>query len=101
MLVDYGKAGSHDEGARFAASFTSLALTVPKCRCAEVLRRLYGREAPWMNVLSIGDSTVERTAITEVMWSSQYEVGGYRCTCHPVVPLLLLNESQHGTHILM
>ena len=26
-----------------------------------------------MNVLSIGDSTVERTAITEVMWSSQYE----------------------------
>ena len=31
-----------------------------------------------MNVLSIGDSTVERTAITEVMWSSQYEAAATR-----------------------
>lgn len=39
----------------------------------QVLRRLYGRHAPWMNVLSIGDSTVERTAIMEVMWRSDHE----------------------------
>ncbi|CAJ1361842.1 unnamed protein product [Effrenium voratum] len=39
----------------------------------KVLRFLYGRDRPWMNVLSIGDSTVERTAIMELMWSSQHE----------------------------
>eukprot|EP00435_Cladocopium_sp_Y103_P059506 s1586_g21.t1 len=41
-----------------------------------VLRKLYGREAPWMNVLSIGDSTVERTAIMELMWRSAHEAPG-------------------------
>eukprot|EP00438_Fugacium_kawagutii_P014525 Skav232268 [mRNA] locus=scaffold882:80726:91539:- [translate_table: standard] len=42
----------------------------------KVLRKLYGRDAPWMNVLSIGDSTVERTAIMELMWRSAHEDRG-------------------------
>eukprot|EP00913_Durusdinium_trenchii_P035828 g33527.t1 len=33
----------------------------------KVLRKLYGRDQPWMNVLSIGDSTVERAAVMEIM----------------------------------
>lgn len=34
----------------------------------KALKRLYGKR-PWMNVISIGDSIVERDAITELLWS--------------------------------
>jgi len=33
----------------------------------KALKKLYGRD-PWKNVISIGDSIVERDAITEVLW---------------------------------
>ncbi|CAJ1412378.1 unnamed protein product [Effrenium voratum] len=35
----------------------------------KVLKKLYGKN-PWSNVLSIGDSVTERTAITELLWAS-------------------------------
>lgn len=37
----------------------------------KVLKKLYGKNAAWKNVLSIGDSTVERNAITEVLWAHE------------------------------
>lgn len=36
----------------------------------KVLKKLYGK-APWCNVLSVGDSVIERDAITEVMWGHE------------------------------
>lgn len=38
----------------------------------KVLKKLYGRN-PWRNVLSIGDSVTERTAITELLWAHMGE----------------------------
>lgn len=54
----------------------------------KVLRKLYGREAPWMNVLSIGDSTVERAAIMELMWRSAHEDGSGRLPCCKTIKLV-------------
>eukprot|EP00435_Cladocopium_sp_Y103_P067237 s206_g29.t1 len=38
----------------------------------KVLKKLYGKN-PWKNVLSIGDSVTERTAITELLWAHMGE----------------------------
>eukprot|EP00438_Fugacium_kawagutii_P035534 Skav214490 [mRNA] locus=scaffold1011:88423:89535:- [translate_table: standard] len=38
----------------------------------KVLKKLYGKN-PWTNVLSIGDSVTERTAITELLWAHMGE----------------------------
>lgn len=49
-------------------------LTVAKQQAmAKALKKLYGRGADWVNVLSIGDSIVERDAIKELLWSQEQE----------------------------
>lgn len=35
----------------------------------KLLRKLYGKSSPWKNVISIGDSVVERDAIIDALWS--------------------------------
>ncbi|CAL1132868.1 unnamed protein product [Cladocopium goreaui] len=47
-------------------------LTMAKELAMKVLKKLYGKN-PWKNVLSIGDSVTERTAITELLWAHMGE----------------------------
>ncbi|CAK9003892.1 unnamed protein product [Durusdinium trenchii] len=54
----------------------------------KVLRKLYGRDQPWMNVLSIGDSTVERAAVMEIMWRNHHEDGSGRVPCCKTIKLM-------------
>jgi len=52
----------------------------------KALKKLYGK-APWMNVLSIGDSTVERNALTELLWIAHDEDLG-RSPCCKTIKLM-------------
>lgn len=51
----------------------------------KALKKLYGRN-PWKNVLSIGDSIVERDAVTEVLWG--HDQGADRVPCCKTVKLM-------------
>lgn len=44
----------------------------------KALKKLYGKR-PWTNVISIGDSIVERDAITELLWSHGQDSDGATC----------------------
>jgi hypothetical protein len=44
----------------------------------KALKKLYGRN-PWKNVISIGDSIVERDAITEVLWGHDQDSDAVPC----------------------
>lgn len=50
----------------------------------KVLRKLYGKGAAWTNVLSIGDSIIERDAIIEVLWSHAQYHGDTETSCKTV-----------------
>lgn len=51
----------------------------------KALKKLYGKR-PWTNVISIGDSIVERDAITELLWSHDQESD--RTPCCKTVKLM-------------
>jgi len=39
----------------------------------KALKKLYGKDGVWHNIISIGDSVVERDAIKELLWSQEEE----------------------------
>eukprot|EP00747_Dinoflagellata_sp_TGD_P179254 gnl/TRDRNA2_/TRDRNA2_29779_c0_seq1.p1 gnl/TRDRNA2_/TRDRNA2_29779_c0~~gnl/TRDRNA2_/TRDRNA2_29779_c0_seq1.p1 ORF type:complete len:393 (+),score=103.44 gnl/TRDRNA2_/TRDRNA2_29779_c0_seq1:167-1345(+) len=57
---------------------------VKQAAMAKVLKKLYGKN-PWKNIISIGDSCIERDAIKEVLWNHEPADGsGHQARCKTV-----------------
>jgi len=50
----------------------------------KLLRKLYGKSSPWKNVISIGDSVVERDAIIDALWSQSHHESAAAPCCKTV-----------------
>lgn len=66
----------------------------------KMLKKLYGRRA-WINVLSIGDSTTERTAITELLWSTPEDSAGRAPCCKTIKLMEDPSVEQLSTQLIM
>mmetsp|Transcript_82033 Transcript_82033/g.171699 ORF Transcript_82033/g.171699 Transcript_82033/m.171699 type:complete len:413 (+) Transcript_82033:120-1358(+) len=65
----------------------------------KALKKLYGRN-PWKNVISIGDSIVERDAITEVLWGHDQDSDVQPC-CKTVKLLEEPSTEQLGSELTL
>lgn len=54
---------------------------------AKALKKLYGK-APWRNIISIGDSRIERDAIKELIWGVELPESNIRPPCCKTVKLM-------------
>lgn len=65
----------------------------------KALKKLYGKR-PWQNVISIGDSIVERDAITELLWSHDQESDRTPC-CKTVKLMEEPSAEQLGAELVL